>query len=205
MNNNDSTNTILIINVDRHVFYRDVYVFIDRLKNLVNDFIEKQRVKNFLFDCFRDDVFIWHFVKYDKLQKQILRVDNLKIWYITLKNRFKKRNFVVLLKLQIEKYTMTNARNDKISRVYVQNILRYAKFVNFFDSFNQMLMIWINFDIDFRVHIFESKFDTQFETFLNQFDEKTNIWRDLTIVKRSNIFVNNVDKNNRFINKQNQT
>ena len=58
MNNNDSTSTILIINVDRYVFYRDVYVFIDRLKNLVNDFIEKQRVKNFLFDCFRDDVFI---------------------------------------------------------------------------------------------------------------------------------------------------
>ena len=58
MNNNDSTSTILIINVDRYVFYRDVYVFIDRLKNLVNDFIEKQRVKNFLFDCFRNDVFI---------------------------------------------------------------------------------------------------------------------------------------------------
>ena len=119
MNNNDSTSTIFIVNVDRHVFYRNVYVFIDRLKNLVNDFIDEQRVKNFLFDCFRNDVFIWYFVEYEKLQKQILRVDNLKIWYITLKNRFKKRNFVVLLKLQIEKYTMMNTRNDKTFRVYV--------------------------------------------------------------------------------------
>ena len=129
----------------------------------------------------------------------------MKIWYIILKNRFKKRNFIVLLKLQIEKYTITNTRNDKTFRVYMQNILRYARSINFFDFFNQMLITWINFDIDFRVHISKFKFDIQLETFLNQFDEKTNIWRNLKIVKRSNMFVNNVDKNNRFINKQNQT
>ena len=67
------------------------------------------------------------------------------------------------------------------------------------------MIIWINFDIDFRVYIFELKFDTQFKTFLNQFNEKINIWHDLKIVKRSNMFINNVDRNNRFINKQNQT
>ena len=38
---NDSTNTTFIVNVDRHVFYRDVYVFINRLKNFVNKFIDE--------------------------------------------------------------------------------------------------------------------------------------------------------------------
>ena len=55
---NNFFNTTFIVNIERYLFYRDVYVFIDRLKNFVNKFIDEQRIKIFLFDCLRDDVFI---------------------------------------------------------------------------------------------------------------------------------------------------
>lgn len=45
---------VSIINVERHVFYRDVYVFIDRLKNLAKDFVDEQKVKKLILDCLRD-------------------------------------------------------------------------------------------------------------------------------------------------------
>ena len=38
----------VIINVDKHVFYRNVYVFCDRLKNLAKDFINKQKMKKMI-------------------------------------------------------------------------------------------------------------------------------------------------------------
>ena len=44
----------------------------------------------------------------------------------------KKKNIVVLQNLQNEKYIMTNVRNDKIFRIYVQNIMKHVKTTIFF-------------------------------------------------------------------------
>ena len=46
----------VIVNVDRYIFHRNVYVFDDRLKDLVKDFIEKQRMKKLILECFRDEI-----------------------------------------------------------------------------------------------------------------------------------------------------
>ena len=52
----DFTNSSMI-NVERHVFYRDIYVFIDKFKDFVN-FKKENKVREILFICFRDNVFI---------------------------------------------------------------------------------------------------------------------------------------------------
>ena len=49
---------LVIVNADKHVFYRDVYVFCDRLRNLVKDFIDEQKMKKLIFDCLRGDSLI---------------------------------------------------------------------------------------------------------------------------------------------------
>ena len=46
---------------------------------------------------------------------------------------------------------MTNARSDKTSRVYVQDIMKHVKAIEFFFTYNQLLLIWNNFDFDFRM------------------------------------------------------
>ena len=47
----------VIVNVGRHVFYRDVYVFGDKLKNFAKGFIGEQRMRELISRCLRDEVF----------------------------------------------------------------------------------------------------------------------------------------------------
>ena len=50
-------NKNVIVNVDRHIYYKNVFVFIDKFKNLKkNSFDHKMR--EFIVECLRDDAFI---------------------------------------------------------------------------------------------------------------------------------------------------
>ena len=59
----------VIVNVDRHVFYKNIYVFEDRLKNLTKDFIDEQRMRKLISKCLRDEVLKWYFMKMTKIRK----------------------------------------------------------------------------------------------------------------------------------------
>ena len=209
-NLNDVTNIdVLIVNNDRQIFYRDVYMFIDKLKNLIKNSIDEQRVRELLSDCLKKKTFVWKKTKCNDDTKKILREIILNIWYIYFLRRFKSRASVALTALQKKSYIIIDVKNDRISKTYVQSILRHARFAEFTSSFNQMTLIWNKLNIEFRVHIFEFKSITDFNIFLDQLDEKIDIWHDLTVArqrfdeKKENFFDNiNVDKNNRSISKQ---
>ena len=49
-------NNFVIVNVDRHVFYKNVYVFENRLKNLTKSFINEQRMRKLISRCLRDKI-----------------------------------------------------------------------------------------------------------------------------------------------------
>ena len=70
----------VIINVDRHVFYWNVYVFDDRLKNLAKDSIDEQRMRKLISKCFRDEAFKWYFMKMTKFEKNFFRVVFIEQW-----------------------------------------------------------------------------------------------------------------------------
>lgn len=46
-----------IVNVEKHVFYRDVYVVVNRLKNIIV-FKDANKLRNIIFQCFRNSVLI---------------------------------------------------------------------------------------------------------------------------------------------------
>lgn len=54
----EDLNDFVIVNVDRHVFYRNVYVFFDRLKDLVKSVFEKQKIRKLIFDYLRENSLI---------------------------------------------------------------------------------------------------------------------------------------------------
>ena len=58
MNINNFFNEISIVTIDKYIYYRDVYIFIDRLKNFVDDNIDEQRIKKFFFDYLKRNVII---------------------------------------------------------------------------------------------------------------------------------------------------
>ena len=53
---NSSNKNSFIMNSDRYIYYRDVYVFIDRLKNLKQNFFDS-RIKEYVFACMKNDAF----------------------------------------------------------------------------------------------------------------------------------------------------
>ena len=111
-----------------------MYVFVNRLKNLVSDTIDSKKVKEFILNCFKSEILIWKKTKYKKEKK--IRVANLQVWYVYLVNRFKKYISIVLQILQIEKYIIVDVRNDRKPRAYVQSIFYYARLIEFFNLFN---------------------------------------------------------------------
>ena len=48
---------VMIVIFDRHIFYRDVFIFIDRLKDLKKNFFDS-KIKKYVFECMKSDVVI---------------------------------------------------------------------------------------------------------------------------------------------------
>lgn len=65
-------NTDSIVNVDKHVFYRDIYAFTDRLKNMTL-FRDELKLRTIISQCLRESVLIWHSIELFELEKKMLR------------------------------------------------------------------------------------------------------------------------------------
>ena len=61
-----------IINVDRHVIYIDVYVFVNKFKN-VTFFRDNDKFKMIISQCFKNSIFVWHFMKLFDFKKNLFK------------------------------------------------------------------------------------------------------------------------------------
>ena len=202
---NSSEKNFFVVIFERHIFYRDVFIFIDRLKNSKKNFSEF-KIKKYVVDCLKRNAFKWQFAKLSSLKKKFLRNVIVDQWCETLIQRFKKRDASALKKFQVSFYTFIDVRNDKTPRAYVQNIFRHARAVDYNFTYHQLLNAWNDLDLKFRMQISEFIFEIQLNIFFDTLDSKITIWMKMT-VKRLNAEDSidfNVDKSNRLINKQNR-
>ena len=126
--------------VDRHTYYRNVFSFIDKLKNLKKSFFDL-RIKKYVVECFKKTTQKWIFNELIELKKNFFRDVFVKQWCNTLIKRFKKRVVIVLKNLQNERYIFVDVRNDKTSRVYVQNVFRHVKIADYFFTYYQFFNV----------------------------------------------------------------
>ena len=182
---------------DKHIYYVDVYVFVDRLKNLTS-LRDENKLRIVLSQCLRDYAQEWHSLILFKLKKNLLRIASLVIWYQILIKSFKKRTAQTLQSLQKKRYIMSDAKQQRNFRMYVQNIFRHVKVVELESIFNQLILTWSNFDYEFRRDISKSKSNTTIRIFLDQLKEKFDIWFDMI---NQSVFNSKSNNNNRF-NKQ---
>ena len=166
-----------VVNSGRHIFYRDVFVFVNRLKD-----VAAQRtnavVAGLVQSCLRGEALVWQTSELSETELTILRTASLEQWCTILTNRFKERSAVALRKLQAERYTFADARSGRRPRAYVQNILRYAKAADM-TTFNQLTTAWNNLAFEFRRDIPEPTASTSVSSFMNQLDSKAGIWEEV--------------------------
>jgi hypothetical protein len=149
---------------------------------------EYDKLRTILSKCFRDAFLIWHFIELFDMKKNFLRQTNLSFWYQAFINRFKKRIFLTLSALQNFKYTLIDARSEKASRLFAQQIFRSIKTVNMKSIHNQLTFAWNNLDWRFRTNIFESTTTIFIRKFLNQLNFMSNIWQKMTRWQSQNQF-----------------
>ena len=195
-----------IVIFDKHIFYRDVFIFIDRLKNLKKNF-SRFKIKKYIVDCLKNTALKWQSTELNSLKRNLLRDVIVDQWCEALIQRFKKRDASVLKKLQDSFYIFFDVRSDKTPRAYIQNILRHAKAVDYSFIYHQLFNAWNDLNLKFRMQISEFIFDIQLNTFFDTLNSKITIWMKMTVKRfdsKNNIDFNNVVKSNRSISKQNR-
>lgn len=107
-----------VINVGKHVFYKEVYVFIDWCKDMAL-LKGDNKLHTVLFQCFYGAALIWHFTELLEMEKILFWDINLVGWYKAMIHCFKKCTPITLASLQKARYTMSDAKDEKHLRSFV--------------------------------------------------------------------------------------
>ena len=129
-----------VVNLKKHVFYKDIFAFVNRLKN-VNSVREENKLRLIISQCLRDIVLIWHSTELFDVEKEIYRDMFLQNWCNVLIKRFKKRILATFNFIQTTKYTLQDARMQKNSKVFAQNLFRHVKAASLISVYNQLILI----------------------------------------------------------------
>ncbi len=174
-----------IEHVEKDIYFRDVHLFLKRVKNVIRMKNVSQVRKN-LFICLRDLTLQWYISKLSENIKNLLRYDNeVEYWEKELLKKFKESVSVVMISLVKEKYTTNDVRRRKEFREYADVILRVAKFADLISKINQILFIYNEIDVEFQRNLSMSKIDIKLNSFLTDLDDRKNVWWQLADRKRS--------------------
>lgn len=99
-----------IVNSGKYVIYRDVYMFVDRLKDVSYNWGE-HATKIVLQECLRGGALMWFTTELTSLEKSGLRGADLQLWYTTLIERFKMRTSVALAYLTLQSYGLRDVKH----------------------------------------------------------------------------------------------
>ena len=166
-----------VVNAGKHVFYKDVYFFTDRLKDLAVQHGETD-VKSVMTACLRGSALMWYSMELTELERTLLRDADLDKWYTTLIGRFKTRTAVALSQLVGHMYSLADMKHTS-PRAFIQQMLHLAKSAEFHSTFNQLTLLWNQFAVNLRRDIPEPRPSTSLHQFMEQVDSKTSIWLEL--------------------------
>ena len=163
-----------VVNAGKYVYYRDVYVFVDRLKDLAT----QHDVKHVISACFRGSALMWYSMELTDLERTGLRTADPSLWYTTLIDRFKTRTAVALSQLVGQTYSLQDIKHTS-PRAFIQQMLHLAKSAEFHSTYNQLTLLWNQFAVNLRRDLPEPQPHTTVGQFLEQVDCKTPIWMEL--------------------------
>ena len=125
-----------VVNIGKHVFYRDIYIFVDRLKDLA----VSHDVKRVITACLRGSALMWYSAELINLERDLLRDLDLDRWYTTLINRFKTRTAVALSRLVSQTYLLNDVKYTS-PRAFIQQMLHLVKAAELGPIYNQLTLV----------------------------------------------------------------
>lgn len=172
------TAIVVVVNAGKYVFYRDVYVSVDRLKNLTMQHGD-ETVRNVIVACLRGSTLMWYSIELpDYTREQLRLLGGIDNWYHLLISRFKIRASMALAQLTSSFYTLVTIKHTP-PRVWILHMLHLAKAADIISTHNQLTLIWNRFHVQLRRDLLESTSHTELKGFLEWIDSRISIWQEM--------------------------
>ena len=122
---------------NKNVIFRNVYVFVNRVKKLI--IIKKTKlIRNNLSTCLRKQTLIWHTFELTNAKRWLLKYDDeINEWQMTVVKQFRESSIKIMKTFTFIYFNMNDVRQIKKFKEYVQTIIRIDKFVEL-SIYNQM-------------------------------------------------------------------
>jgi DNA-binding transcriptional MerR regulator len=165
-----------VIHANKNIYYRNVHVFVERIKKMII-MLESKMIKKNLSSCFRESILMWHIAKlFDVSRRNLFYEENMNEWVQTFIARFKTEVTTTTINLLKKRYTLTNAERNRESREYAQKIIRWVKFAKMTSTFNQLNIVYNEIDAELRRDLKKSFKDTTIDDYLQFLNDCKNIW-----------------------------
>ena len=169
------------ITVGTDVVFRDVNLFIDRLKDAVagrSEDIVKHRIPSLL----RGEAQMWYSTGLSDLEKTGLRHGSMESWYRTLSNQFKRPLSEALRLLGQERYTLLDTRNRRPVAQHFYAVQRHARDAGFTSAEHQLTYAFNGIDVRLRQTMREPGPDDTVAKFTSDASSRRDTWAELAEV-----------------------
>ena len=166
-----------VVNAGKHVYYLDVFVFVDRLKELARKH-GPTKVIDLIPSCLRGTALIWWTVEVDDLAKELLEGSKkLEQWTGILIRQFRTMPTEALSALCSSTYNLQDLQRGISPRMWIHGQLHLARSAELDSVFNQLTIIYGRMAPYFQEQLDPPLPTTKLSDFLHRVDMKTPAWR----------------------------
>lgn len=158
----------------KSTFFRDIHVFIDRVKDVARAKGEELLRQN-LQICLRGSALAWYTTELTENDKRLVAY-GIEEWYRLLLARWKQPRSQGMSVLLREKYSMQDAARHREPREFAQTIMRAAQNADMGVMKDHILLIWNGLDTEFQRDIPEPDTNTDYNKFLESLDKRKYQW-----------------------------
>lgn len=163
---------------DSVVTFRDVHLFVDRLKDAVayrGEAMVRERIPSLL----RGTAAIWYTTALDPVLKNGLRVSPIDSFYRSLVDQFRRPASESMSALTRQKYTLADAKDRRPIAQYVFNVVRHARDVGLDQTHQQLIFAYNGIDVLLRQSIPEPDAGLTMSEFIRRLDGFRENWTSL--------------------------
>ena len=126
-----------VVQINRNVYYRNVFMFVKKIKNAIITYKIKT-IKINLSICLRETVQIWYIENFSDLKKQTFRFFDEEVdhWCEIFIKKFRQSVIFAFQKFSKKKYFLNDIKNYKNISNFVFSIMKHAKTANISDQYN---------------------------------------------------------------------
>ena len=160
----------------KETYFRDVLVFIDRIKDVAR-VKGAELLRNNLQICLRGEALEWYTCQLTDNEKRLLTYgNNVEEWSTALLERFGPTKASGMATIVKERYTRNDAMRQREPREYAMIIIRAAKVAKLGEIHNQLDIIWNGLDVEFQSDIDPPTAQTTLNQFLTSLDLRKQQW-----------------------------